>query len=324
MDSVRSFVVQSVSDCTLRRKSTGRLRHLTRRIDNPQLCRLSLRQRRLVLACLLWFCGFSLAESANPNEASTDRASRQAAVQSIPFDRLHEQAQNKVWSIVAEPSLYRRLPVQTIESDPDLYLLLVRNPEIMVNMWQLMDVTKVTVQRTGPYTFNASDGNGTTTQIELLYGTPEFHVVYAEGIYQGPLLRRQIRGKCVLLLTSGYSRDPSMRTFVNGRMDVFVQIENTGAELLARTLTPLFGQSADTNFAESMKFVEQVSRVCERNGPGVQQLLPRLTNVDPNIRTQFGRTAETVYQRVVNQSTADMFEARTTPIGSPTTVINRN
>lgn len=246
----------------------------------------------------LWIA-FALLErtDAAPPGAASDRQTREEAIRAIPFDRLNEQAQSKVWSVVGDPSLYRRLPAQMIDADPDMYLFLIRYPEVMVNMWQLMDVTKVTMQRTAPYVFNASDGQGTASTAELLYGTPELHIFYAEGQYEGPLLKRLLRGKCVLVLASGYSRGPDQRLYVSNRMDVFVHIDNAGAELVAKTLTPLFGQSTDTNFAESLKFISQVSRAAERNGPGVQQVVPKLTNCDPAVRDQFSRLTNALHQR---------------------------
>jgi hypothetical protein len=59
------------------------------------------------------------------------------------------------------------------------------------------------------YLLDASDGAGTFSNVELVYGTRDTHVVYGKGFYEGPLLRRRVNGKCVLLLQSGYTQIPS-------------------------------------------------------------------------------------------------------------------
>ncbi|MGE3780589.1 MAG: hypothetical protein AB7F89_25595, partial [Pirellulaceae bacterium] len=74
------------------------------------------------------------------------------AIKLIPFDKMTDDAQGKLWRIVSQPSLYRRLPVTRMQADPDMYLFLIRHPEVVVNMWDLMGVTKVQIRRNGNYT----------------------------------------------------------------------------------------------------------------------------------------------------------------------------
>ena len=138
---------------------------------------------------------------------------------------------------------------------------------------------------------------GTVSQVELVYGTREQHLFMAEGYYDGPLLPRRVTGRCVLLLTSAFSQDTQQRPFVSNRLDVFVQLDNVGAEIVAKTLHPLMGRTIDRNFAESARFVGQVSHVAETNGPGVQRLVSRLDNVEPSVRTQFAQITSTMNQR---------------------------
>ena len=202
----------------------------------------------------------------------------------------------KLNPILRKPSIYRRLPVQVFNCDRDMYLFLLRYPEVIVNMWELMGATKVTLNRTGAYSFKATDGAGTDCKAELVYGTRNQHIYYAEGTYEGPILRNKIRGRCVLVVTTGYT-NRAKRDLVSHRLDVFLQIDNIGAEILAKTLHPLVGKSADHNFAETTKFIGQVSQAATKNGPGLQRLSHRLKRVQPPIRDQFSRIAMVVNTR---------------------------
>jgi hypothetical protein len=225
---------------------------------------------------------------ANPLDRRTlDDQTRQEAVAAIPFDSLTEEARGKLWSVVSDPSIYRRLPATVIDTDPELYLFLIRHPEVVVNIWDLMGVTKVSMQRTGDYTFDASDGSGTESRVELVYGDRETHVYYAEGAYEGALFRNLIRGRCVLVLHSEYYTTIDHRVYATNRLDMFVQLDNVGAELLAKTLHPLVGKSADHNFVESTRFLGQVSRASEAKGTKMQQLAERLTKIQPEVRAEF-------------------------------------
>jgi len=230
-----------------------------------------------------------------------DDTVRQDAVAAIPFDRLDETARQRLAGVVTQPSIFRRLPVTVVESDPEMYLFLVRYPEVVVNMWQLMGVTKVRVERTGDFTLDAADGAGTSGQIELVYGDRETHVYFSEGAYEGPLFRRLIRGRCVLVLKSNYRQTADQRVYVTNRLDLFVQLDNIGAELLAKTLQPLVGKTADQNFVESSRFLEQLTVAAETKPEKLQNVGERLTNVEPTLRAQFVSLAQQVAGRAAQR-----------------------
>jgi hypothetical protein len=221
---------------------------------------------------------------------------RDEASRAVPTQQLPAHLQPVVEQIVSNPTLYRHLPEQRIRSDRDMYAFLVRYPEVVVNIWQLMDVTKVQLDRTSPVAFTASDGVGTSTQVELIYSTPETQVFYTEGFYEGPLFRNRITGRGVMLLRSSFSKG-AQGDEVTSTLDVFVRLDNIGAELVAKTFQRMVGKAADFNFVETAKFVGQVSLASEANGPGMQRLAANLQNVDPPIRDAFAQLTDVVYQR---------------------------
>jgi hypothetical protein len=224
-------------------------------------------------------------------EASTSRASRDEAIAMIPFDQLTDEVQAKLRSVVTSPTLYRRMPVKSVECDPELYLFMVRYPEVVVNIWELMGLTNITIDRTGPYKFRAVDGSGASGDIDLVYGNQRLHVYFIDAEYSGSMFKRKLVGRCVLVLTSDYGRTSEGRDEVTSRLDLFLQLDNVGAELLAKTLQPIVGKSADHNFVETAGFLGRVSAAAETNGFGIQQLSHRLTNVPPEVRTEFSRIA---------------------------------
>jgi hypothetical protein len=241
----------------------------------------------------------SAASAAVPLISGANRAARDEAVRQLPLNMLAPPVRAKIQAVVQTPTLYRRLPPQAFPCEPNLYLFLIRYPEVVVNMWQLMGITRVQLQRTAAFAFDATDGAGTTSRVEIVYGTREQHLLYAEGFYDGPLVPRQVTGRCVLLLSTGYSSDEQQRQIVSHRLDVFVQIDNLGVEVIAKTLHPLLGKTADNNFVESTKFLSQVSRIVETNGPGVQRLATRLTNIDPVVRQKFATLASQINHEAI-------------------------
>ena len=256
--------------------------------------------RRWASACVVGWA-ITSALSAVPLAAApggtSSRAAKEEAVAEIPFDRLNKEVRGRVLEVLEKPSIYRRLPDKAIECDPDMYLFLVRNPEVVVSIWELMGVTNVKLRRTGEYTFECADGSGTVGTVELVYGTHDMHVLYAEATYEGPLTGRKLNGRGVLVLKSNYKKDKQDKLIVENRLDVFIQIDQAGAELVAKTLQPLVGKAADANFEESAIFVGRISQAAEDNGPGMQRLAAKLKQVAPEVRTQFAEVSAIVSQR---------------------------
>ncbi len=280
-----------------------------RRRKNGPAREIDTERRALLSRTLGWGAGLAIVGTSwsplgargksTTTGADTSRAARDRARQAIPFQKIHEPLRTRLAQIVDRPTVFRRMPVQVIACDPELYTFLVRYPEVIVNMWQLMGVTKVEINRTSSFAFDAKDGAGTVSKVQLVYGTRDSHLFLADGYYEGPMVRRRVTGRCVLLLTTRFSQDNHHRPFVSSRLDVFVQLDNAGAEFIAKTLHPFFGHTADKNFAESTKFLGQVCRVAENNGPGVQRLVTRLTHVDPSIRRRFSDVTTAINQRAI-------------------------
>jgi hypothetical protein len=181
--------------------------------------------------------------------------------------------------------------VQGTDSDPDMYLFLVRHPEVVVSILEVMNVSNVAHERTGSDMFRAADGAGTLCQVKFCHSDHETQVIYAEGSYEGPLFNRPVRAKCVLLLKSGYVRETNGRYYVTSRMDTFIQIEHAGVEMLAKTLQLLVNRAADYNFVETAAFLGAVSRTSEANPAGVGRLAHKLTKLDPEVRDRFAALA---------------------------------
>jgi hypothetical protein len=248
-----------------------------------------------------WFgvaASFALSPAAFGRDAAAPpelRRDRETAIRSIPFSKLNEVSQRKVGQVVNSPSIFRSMPVEVVDCHPQLYLCLVRNPELIVSIWSLMGITNVKLERTGPFTFDADDGAGTVSTLELVYGTPRIHIVYATGSYKGPLLGRRLKGSCVLVLRTGYSPTTSQRQYVTNQLEVFLQLDNVGADLLARTLHPLVGKTADHNFAESTQFLGQVNYAAQTRPEKIRNLIARLERVDDDVLAKFTRVTDLAY-----------------------------
>lgn len=254
-----------------------------------------LRLPALLLAALgMLLATGSSASAASPPSGSSSRQAREDALKLLPLAKLTKDQRAKVESVTGDNVLFRRLPTQTIECDPSMYLFLVEHPDVIVNLWELLDISDVKLRRTGDDSFFADDGQGTQGNAEYFYRSHDLHLLYCDGLYQGPVFNRKIRGRCVLLLQTRYVTEPSGKNFVTCRVDAFIHLDNVSMELLVKTFQPLVGPVADHNFRETAGFVETLNRAVELNHTGVEQLVQKLKHVESETRDRFADIGEEV------------------------------
>ncbi len=230
----------------------------------------------------------------DPHHGTTSRAARQSAVQGIPVEKLEPQARTKVFSVLSNISVFRRMPVGVVDCDPDLYLFLVRHPDVVVNIWEVLKISQLKLRQVDENTYHMSDAAGTSATVEFLYRSHDTHLAYAEGSYDGPLTARPVKGRCLMVLKTGYVREPDGRYYITSRLDTFMHVEPGGAELLTKTFQPLVGKVADNNFLQSVAFLGSLSRTAEVNTRGVQLLASQLARVQPDLRQRLANLAAEV------------------------------
>lgn len=227
--------------------------------------------------------------------ADSSRQAQQDAVSLVPWQDLNSEGTRKIQQVIEDPSIFRRLPVTTIACDPQFFTFSIRNPETIVNMWQVFGVTTMGLQRTGPYTYAGNDGAGTNCTAELIYGDATRHIYVGTGTYEGPVFRRKITGRCVAILTTNVTGGANQYDLTN-QLDVFIKVDNLAADLIAKTLTPLVGRTADHNFRESLTFLQAFSQTATHDPTRVSYLSQKL-NVDPKTRTQFEQVVAGIQPR---------------------------
>jgi hypothetical protein len=249
----------------------------------------------LAIATLLMVTA-QTAQAQQLTSGSSGREFKQKGIEAVPFEMLTAKTRAKLEPVLAKPSIYRRLPTMAIKCDPDYFRFLVRHPEVIVEIWKLMGVTKMETTRTGPYQTETDDGAGTLSDLELVYGDGGKHVFYGTGTYEGSLLRRKLSGKCVLVLQTEHTTDSDGIPTATSKLDVYLKVDNFAAGAIARTLQPLVGPTADHNFVESLRFVQRLNETTLRNGPGVQMMGDRL-EIRPDVLTNFQQVASLTYRR---------------------------
>ncbi len=230
-------------------------------------------------------------------EGASTREAKLAAVGAIPFDQMTPEAVQRLRSVMEDASYFRRMPTQTVACDPEMYTFLVRHPEVVVSLWDVMGITKVSLERIGEFQLTGDDGAGTKCKMDLVYGGDSLHVYQSHGVYEGNMWARELRGHCVVAIHNRPTQLADGRSGMIAWMDAFMKLENVGADIVVKTLGPLVGKTADHNFIECTNFFSQISQTASTNPDGLEHVADRLSRVAPQVRKEFVQTSYSVARK---------------------------
>ena len=97
----------------------------------------------LTLTICMGVSSARVCRAAEPGEATSDRAAQTEALRKIPWQRLSAPERSTVQYITKNASIYRRLPIRVIDCDPELFTFLVQHPEVVVDVWRVMGISRV-------------------------------------------------------------------------------------------------------------------------------------------------------------------------------------
>jgi len=172
----------------------------------------------------------------------------------------------------------------------------------LANIWQLLGVEDIVLEPVTSEVYRATDGGETEGHVEFLYRNHDTHIILAHGSYDGPLFVQPVRGACLLVLKTGFRREPSGDYYVTTRLDVFLSLEHAGAEFLARTFHPFVVKMADNNFLATGSFMASLSDAAESHPEAVLRVAQRLDHVRPEVRRRFVGITSEVSRRAQERS----------------------
>jgi len=114
----------------------------------------------------------------------------------------------------------------------------------------------------------------------------------------------------VLLLRSGSLKESNDRDYVACRLDSFVRIERTSIELFAKALHPWVGKTADSNFADTIGFVSNLSQAAEQRPATIERLVNSLPRVTKQRQQEFVEIAYDCADKYDIESTARLARTR--------------
>lgn len=224
------------------------------------------------------------------------RDARRRAAEAVPLDRMPEAQRKLAAQSLRSATLFRHLPAETVTCDPALLEFVLAKPEVMVDLWRALGISRLALDPTGPGQWRMADGYGTTGTVRLLHHERTPHggllVFHGRGGYTGPLAPRPLTGSCLIVIRHAtLDPDAQGRPQQAVQIDAFLDVDGLGLEIVTRTLQPLIARSAAANLHEICLFVSQFSGAAQRNPAGVERLVERMSHTTPTDRRTLARLA---------------------------------
>jgi hypothetical protein len=214
-------------------------------------------------------------KGTSSNEALLDATNR------LPFKKLNGEQQARVNAVLANNSIFRRLPQIEFDAEPEVYHWFIQNPEVAVSTWRVLKISEFELSPAGNNVWNGKAQDGSRGRIEVLHRSPNSQLILCTGEYKTPLLTRPIQATAMMHLQTQFSKKNNGEKHVTHGLDLFVAFPSQTVETVVKVISPVSNMIADRNFKELSLFVRFMSVAMQKQPGWVEQMTSRLDSVTP-------------------------------------------
>ena len=230
--------------------------------------------------------------------AVSDRATRQRVISELQaLAGLSANDALRLQSVLRNITVFRRLPVYQVESDKSMVSFMVNHPDAVVNIWEKLGISQITVRERGDGLYEVSDIAGTSGWMKRLWSGENGVLYYLEGGYQGSLLKNNIRGKALVLARLSATKNAAGVEQTVCYVDAFLSLEQKSVDVGVRLLFPMLGKVADNNLEQTLAFVRWYSDGCKSSPVTLSSYAMELTNIRMETRQELARQTQIMAMR---------------------------
>lgn len=232
---------------------------------------------------------------------SSSRSTLRDALGRLPLAGLTDEQRRRVNDVLENRSMFRRLPMISIDANAEVYNHLTHNPESVVGIWRVLGISKFTMQQTRPTEWYGDAGDGSTGTIDVLSRSTNHHLLLCTGKYKSPLLASPIEAVSVMHLKTQYQKGQDLQPKVVHGLDLFVMFPSHTIDTVARVIAPVSHMIADRNFRELSLFVRFMNVAMERQPGWMEQTIQRIDGIDREQRIELMKLSARVYVSAQNR-----------------------
>lgn len=225
-----------------------------------------------------------------------------AALATLFDESLSETTLERFAAMSARKPIYRNLPTQQIHCYPEVLAFFSQHPDVMVAIWERFGATELSLTPLeNPRMFALAERGGTRSVVEQLHfraGAQDGLSLWSvRGAYRGTLFPKEILGEAILLFRWRIedAKNATEMPLVTCRLDAFVAIHHQAAEAIARMLTPVVGKIADSNFEQTLLFVQGLCEEIAEDRDSMRQMIYRLASIPKETRRECGSVLDGLF-----------------------------
>ena len=229
------------------------------------------------------------------SDAVSDRGTRQYVSSELQaLQGLSQSDVLRLQSVLRNVTVFRRLPVYQVEADKNMVMFMVNHPDAVVNIWDKMGISQISVRERGDGLYEVSDIAGTSGWMKRLWAGENAILYYLEGRYHGSLLTNDVRGKVLVLARFSSARNAEGAEVLNCYVDTFLSLEQKSADLGVRLLFPMLGKVADNNLEQTLAFVRWYCDGCKSSPVMLSAYAMELKNIRLETRQELARQTQMI------------------------------
>ncbi len=229
------------------------------------------------------------------SKGSSSNAAQEKGLAELPLEKLSETQRAKASQVVSSLSLFRELPTLAFEVDPIVHHYFLDHPDVAVSIWRAMKISKFQMTETAAGIFSASDNEGTTGGMEVLYRDQHQALVLCDGVVQSPLLPTTIKAQTLLHLQWDFVKSPEGKFWSRNRLRMYVAFPSQAIEAAAKVVSPLGNMIIDRNLREVSLFVAMMSMAMVHQPGWVEHTARQLEGVSVQRQDELIQLTARVY-----------------------------
>jgi hypothetical protein len=181
-----------------------------------------------------------------------------------------EAWQEKVRSVVTEPTLSAKGPAEVFTCDPTTYEWLLENPHHAVTMWKMLGAKCSSIEKENANTFYSRESSGNNIQFHLITDKDGLKVWYAHGMGKPTALLPAIPVQAVIVLQ--YQESVINKT-VKHQMTIYAKTESKAAAIISKAFGSSMVGVGEKTVGQMQMFFGALPWYLERNPERAENLL---------------------------------------------------
>lgn len=220
------------------------------------------------------------------SKGSSSQEAQAQGLAALPLEKLTPASREKADGILKSLSLFRELPTLALEVEPEVHQFFIDHPDVAVSIWRALDISKFEMTEVEPGLFTATDNNGTSGQIEVLYRDAQNVLVICDGVVHSPLLPGDIQAKTLLHLQVDFAKTKDDVIWSRNRLRMYVVFPSEAVAAAAQVVSPLGNLIIDRNLKEVCLFVGMMSAAMAHQPGWVEHITKQLEGVPKDRRDE--------------------------------------